>query len=325
MQRRALAPVAVDASVGVVSSVTGSPAGDEQMRDWLRGQTSEQTRRAYASDLQAFWDWAQRQGVRTLGDVTRGQIVAYRDELKARGYAVATIARKLSAVRQALSYAQAEGLIESNPAKLVKSYKVPDVSPRHALDKDQVRALLAVPDRATVKGARDYALLTLLLYLGVRREEVASLTCGVIGAERGHTTVRVLGKGDKVRLLPMPPQVHEAIRAYLALDGRPEALRGDPAAPLFRPMKNPRYGTLDKTLSPDGVWQMVTRYARRAGLAALDVHTLRHTALTAALDGGATLRRVQAMAGHADPKTTARYDSRRGDLDDSAVYRVNYA
>jgi integrase/recombinase XerD len=296
------------------------------MRDWPTGQLSPETRRAYASDLlRAFMSWAAERQTHTLGDVTRGLLSAYRDELKANGYAVASIARKLSCIRQALEYAFAEGLIPSNPAKTVKSYNVPDVSPRLALDPAQVRALLAHPNRDTLKGARDFAILMLLLYLAVRRSGVAGLTCAQFGEERSHTTVRVYGKGGKMRLLPVPLQVHEAILSYLERDGRGDAL-GSSDAPVFRPTKNPRYGgCTDKVLTADAIWRMVKRYAARAGATKIDVHTLRHTSLTAALDGGASLRRVQAMAGHADPKTTARYDSRRGDLDDSAVYRVDYS
>jgi site-specific recombinase XerD len=296
------------------------------MRDWLAGQLSQETRRAYASDLRAFMAWAAERQAHTLGDVTRGVLIAYRDDLKARGYAVASIARKLSCIRQALEYAFAEGLIPSNPAKTVKAYKVPDVSPRHALDAAQVRALLAQPNRATLKGARDYAILSVLLYLGMRRSEVAGLSCAQFGEERSHTTLHVHGKGGKVRLLPVPPQVGEAILSYLEQDGRADAFSRRAEAPLFRPTKNPRYGNrTDKTLTADAIWRMVKRFALAAGIAEIDVHTLRHTPLTAALDGGASLRRVQAMAGHSDPKTTARYDSRRGGLDESAVYRVDYS
>lgn len=308
-----------------LTALSTAVAETSHLRDWLAGQLSPETRRAYTADLRAFQAWAAGQCVYGLAGVTRTLLILYREDLKAHNYAVSTIARKLSCIRQALAYAHAEGMIESNPAVTVKTYRVPDVSPRHALDAAAVRALLAQPDPATVKGARDYALLTLLLYLGVRRSEVVRLTCGQIGEERGHKTVRIMGKGGKVRLLPLPPVVMEAIRVYLERDGRPEALiTGDPEAALFRPIKNPRFGTLDQPLSADGLWRMVKLYARAAGLDPFDVHTLRHTALTAALDDGATLRRVQAMAGHADPKTTGRYDSRRGDLDDSAVYRVNY-
>ncbi len=135
-------------------------------------------------------DACERQ-TQTLGDVTRGLLIAYRDELRAKGYAVATIARKFSCVRQALEYAFAEGLIPCNPAKTVKTYKVLDISPRYALDAVLVRALLAQPKRDTLKGARDYAILMLLLYLGARRSEVAGLTCGQFGEERSHATVRL--------------------------------------------------------------------------------------------------------------------------------------
>jgi site-specific recombinase XerD len=91
-----------------------------------------------------------------------------------------------------------------HPAATVKTFKVPDVSPRRALADATVRALLAQYNRSSVKGARDYALVVLLLYLGLRRLQVARLTCGQIGEERGHNTVRIAGKAGKVRLPPLP-------------------------------------------------------------------------------------------------------------------------
>lgn len=336
--------------------------------DWLQGQLSPQTRRAYESDLRAFGQWAAARGVTSLRGVTRRLVLDWRDEMRASDFAPATIARRLSCLRKLMETGASDGWLESNPVKFVRAFRVPNVSPRHALDNGVVRALLAQPNRATVLGARDYAMLCLLLYLGLRRSEVATLTMGSIGAERSHITLRVQGKGDKTRLLPIPPQVHEAVRAYLELSGRAGNRAGGNAPsddePLFlRTRDNGLTVVVPSSSSPsatctvitvvvdgadgaenvaedasvsgertptrflddDTIWRRVRHYARLAGIGALDVHTLRHTAITAALDGGASLRRAQAMAGHADPKTTARYDSRRGDLDESAVYHVRYA
>lgn len=290
--------------------------------DWLSNYLSEQTKRAYRGDISAFVEWLQLHGITSLRGVTRRDVTDYRDELLASGFAPATVARKLSCLRKLMETGYADGWLETNPVKFVRAPRVSDVSPRHALDTPVVRALLAQPDRTTLLGARDYAILCLLLYLGVRRSEVAGLRIGSLGQERAHHTLRVVGKGEKVRLLPVPPLVLDAITTYLQRSGRMDA--ADDEA-LFQPTMNRAHGGVTaKALHSDSIWRIVTRYAKRAGISDIDVHTLRHTALTAALDGGASLRRVQAMAGHSDPKTTARYDSRRGDLDDSAVYRVSY-
>jgi len=302
----------------------------EGIREWLEGR-NVQTHKAYLGDMRQFLTWLrERQGLADLRALRPGHIVRYRSHLRdERALAVATIARKLSAVRSMLDYAVTAELLSVNPAKAVKAYRVPDVSPRHALSNEQVRALFAAPDRHTLLGARDYAMLMALAYLGPRRVEVSALRCEQFHRERGHVALRLEGKGGKHRLLPVPPRVQEAIKGYLALDGRPvrelEELERRGAEPLWRSLRSTGRGETPATpVGPITIWRRVKACAEAAGMPALDVHTLRHTALTAALDGGASLRRVQAMAGHSDPKTTARYDSRRESLDDAAVHRISY-
>jgi site-specific recombinase XerD len=314
--------------------------------EWLQSQLSPQTRRAYASDLRAFGVWAQTRGITSLCEVTRRHLLDWRDEMRATGgYAAATIARRLSCVRQLMEAGAADGWLPGgNPAKYVKPFRVPGVSPRHALDHPAARALLAQPDRETLLGARDYAILCVLLYLGLRRSEVADLTLAALGTDRSHVTLRVCGKGEKVRVLPVPPVAHEAIRAYLAISGRAET--ATPIEPLFVATRANQHTALTRSegqalvaattpatghvmtarfLDDETIWRRVRYYARKAGLTGLDAHTLRHTALSQAIEGGATLHQTQVMAGHADPKTTTRYLTRMRDLDESAVYKVHYA
>jgi integrase/recombinase XerD len=299
-----------------------------ELRTWLESQRSKQTLRAYQSDMRQFLSFLAEGGITELRDIRAAHVVHYRRYLKEeRGLAASSIARKLSAVRSMLDYCISAGLLTVNPAKAVKSYRVSDVSPRHALSSEQVRALFAAPDRRSIIGARDFAMLMMLAYLGPRRMEVSSIRCGQFFRERGHVVLRIKGKGDKTRLLPVPARVQEALKAYLERDGRSvreiEELERRGEEPLFLPLPEHAARRRGETVNEDMVWRRVTACAREAGLS-IDVHTLRHTALTAALDGGAPLRRVQAMAGHSDPKTTARYDSRRESLDDAAVYRVSY-
>lgn len=307
----------------------GGDAGDV-FAPWLANQRSPQTVRAYAADWAEFQAWCAERGVTDIRAVSMELLVGYRNWLRdERALRAASIARKLSTIRQAMQYAHMLALIERNPATLIKSFHVPQVSPRSALPDSQVRSLLAEPDRLSVIGARDYALLMIGLHLGLRRSELADLRCGDISQERSHYTLYVAaGKGEKDRLLPLPAPVHEAILRYLLLDARPDALTATPGAPLFLPTRanNPQVD-LSRAIAPQLIWRRVKHYARLAGIVNhphLDAHTLRATAITNALEHGAQVRRVQAMAGHADPKTTIRYDSRRGDLDSSAVYQVHY-
>ena len=137
-------------------------------------------------------------------------------------------------------------------------------------------------------------------------------------------TVRVLGKGGKDRLLPVRPTVWAATLAYLEKSGR--ALSEELSdAPLFTPTRNQRGGTTAKALTPTMVWYIVVRHVKAAGIKKrITPHSLRHTAITLALDAGATIRQAQTFAGHGDPKTTVRYDRTREDLDKSAAHLIDF-
>jgi site-specific recombinase XerD len=310
-----------------------------EFAEWLEGQRSAETSRAYRHDLEGFAAYLQlRHHMTDWRKLTVRELLGYPKYLHEElGLAYATVARKLSAVRAALDYLVALGWYSSNPAASVKAYPVPQESPRVALTIEQTRELLAQPDRKTAGGARDYALLLTMATLALRRSEVARLRFLDFSRERSHLRVRIAGKGSRLDYLPVPPHVEEAILAALVLDGRASegatllelTARGQEA--IFRPFKNNRadlHGVdqaarLDKPLAPDSVLRIVTKYAQAAGLD-IDAHTLRGTAITCALDKGGSLRRVQAMARHSNSATTTRYDSRAKSLDESAVYLVRY-
>lgn len=306
--------------------VAPPPTLAKTYEDWLANQLSDRTRRAYASDVRQFQRWlAATWGIEDLRLVEHQHVIEYRNFMKSEGRQNATIARKLASLTTLYDQAVLAGVVRTNPAtaKVVKRYKVSSESPRHALERAQVRDLLKQPDRTTIVGLRDYAILCVLLYDGLRRAEVTALTIGSLGMERSHHTLRVVGKGEKVRVLVLPPRTYEAILAYLTADGREKAA---PETPLFLPTTNNRTKTLAKPLTDDSIWRIVKKYARMADIPEKTVttHVLRHTAATTALDNGSTPRRVQYFLGHADLTTTMRYDSHRGDLDDSAAHKIDY-
>lgn len=320
------------------AALEATPADADLWAEWLAGHRSAETRRAYAGDMSLFavylravhkMDAASPADMRRL---TVRHVIGYpRWLLEARGYAVATIARKMAVVRSALDYLTALGFYATNPAATIKAFRVPDVSPRVALEGHEARKLLD----AARGHARDYAILLTLGTLALRRAELCGLTCADISKREGHVVVQVRGKGGTLAYLPLPPHVQEAIRRYSEMVGRDVeellALRVYGAAALFMPTRNNHPNWLAKSpaernakpLTGDSVLRIVHKYGKLAGLE-LDAHTLRHTAITMAFDKGASLRRVQAMARHSDPRTTTRYDSRAGDLADSAVYLVTY-
>jgi integrase/recombinase XerD len=303
------------------TSTTSIDRSPDPREAFLAGRLTEKTRAAYRQDLEAFFTFAR---IRTPADITDDQVTAWRNALMDAGLRPATIARKLTAIRGLCDHLVYHRHLDRNPAdpKVVRSPRVSGSSRTQGLTYGQAARLLEAPDRKTLKGARDYAILRWLLQLGLRREEVCGVTLAELGEERGHRTVRIIGKGGKDRVLPIKPSLWLATLAYLEMSGR--ALEREPGtAPLFTSIR--QRGKTAAGLSPRMVWYIVERYVRAAGIKKrISPHSLRHTAITLALDAGATIRQAQTYAGHADPKTTVRYDRTREDLDKSAAHLIDF-
>lgn len=203
----------------------------------------------------------------------------------------------VSALRSLLGFWHVEGLIGRPLAGAVPSvagWRLAGL-PR-ALDTEQVRALLDSCDRSTVAGTRDFAILTMLVRLGMRRGEVAGLRLEDIDWRAGEIAVR--GKGQRLERLPLPADIGEAIAVYLR-DGRPP---GFPGREVFVRIKAPR-----RPLTAGGVTQVVVSASKRAGLGEVTAHRLRHTAATELLRQGAPLHEIGELLRHRSVLTTAIY------------------
>ncbi|WP_374215828.1 tyrosine-type recombinase/integrase [Frankia sp. AiPs1] len=274
---------------------------------WLLSHRSEHTRRAYARDLRAFADWCAAHDLDMITGVRRGHIDAYaREAEEVQGESPATVARRLSALASFYGYLVAEEAITSSPLTHVKRPKVGDDSQTTGLDRSQVRALLVA---AAADSPRAGALISLLAGNGLRVGEVLATDVVDLDTERGHRVLRIIRKGGKRATVPLAPSVVNALDTYLArrTDG-----------PLF----STRTG---KRLDEPYVFRLVRRLAREAGIANADKlspHSLRHSFATLALDANVPLRDVQDACGHADPRTTRRYDRARHNLDRHAAYAL---
>lgn len=189
----------------------------------------------------------------------------------------------------------------------------------------QARALLDAPPADTLKGKRDRAILATLLYHGLRREELCKLRVRDVQQRDGVLQLRIEGKGDKIRFVPMAAKAARLIKEYLELAGHGHDFGG----PLFRPVKNNSTGTLNKPLNPASVYQeIVRRYGREVGITddvhGFCVHSLRATAATNALEHNADIAKVQEWLGHANVSTTRLYDKRKNRPEDSPTFRVEY-
>lgn len=251
---------------------------------------SPHTVEAYHHDIATFL------GDKAPGQVTQEMVLIH---FKGTSYATATIARKLIALKVFFRFLVREGQLTTNVAHTLESPKLWQLIPE-ILSHDEVERLLAAPDPETFVGARDRAILETLYASGLRVSEL----CGLEMTDVDDVTVRVLGKGGKERLVPIGRKALSAIDHYLVTyrDGFADQKR------LFLSNKG-------KPIDRITVWKRIKHYAKEAGIEkTISPHTLRHAFATHLLDGGADLRVIQEMLGHASIATTDRYThmSRRG-------------
>lgn len=270
---------------------------------------SPHTAGAYRRDLAHYAEFMAERGVTTIQAVTTALISAYAADLATAtpqrpALATSSIARAVVAVRSLHRFAVAEGIAAANPAEHVQPPGQGRRLPK-ALSLDQVQALLEAPDTTTAAGVRDAALLELLYGTGARISEVVSLDVDDVSRLlRNEDTagVRLFGKGSKERIVPLGSYARRALEAWL-VRGRPffaqKTVRGTPA--LFL---NARGGRLSR----QSAWGVLRGAAEQAGLAVeVSPHTLRHSFATHLLDGGADVRVVQELLGHASVTTTQIY------------------
>ena len=261
----------------------------------LRGRNAaERTRRAYAVDLAQFVNWA---GDRAPGEIRHRDVRRYAAGLSSEGLAPATVARKLAAVRGLFNYLVRTEQVGQNPADLVSSPKREEKLPR-VLSAEQVRTLLERIPAHTPLELRDRAMLELAYSCGLRCEEIVNLDLDAFDYESEQ--LRVLGKGSKERLLPVGEPAQRALRSYT--DRGRHALLSDPREPALFLSKSGR------RLSNSDITRRLGLWVREAALAAgVSPHSLRHSFATHLLEGGADLRTIQELLGHASISTTQVY------------------
>lgn len=291
--------------------------------EWFANIENENTRRAYKTDVHDFMAFAGIRQAEEFRLVKRSHLIAWRKQLEVRSLEAATVRRKLSAVASLFDYLCECNAVPFNPADGVKRpNQGANEGKSPALGDAEAKAILEAPDAGTLKGLRDRAILSVLLFHGLRRAELSSLAVGDVQSRRGVMHFRVLGKGGKIRFVPVHPHSSQRISEYLERSGHGDKNDND----LFRPVKNP-FGTLEKSLTGHGIYKDVVRkYALQLGLdpSAVCVHGLRATAATNALDHEADIAKVQEWLGHASISTTKLYDRRKTKPEDSPTFKVSY-
>jgi len=264
---------------------------------------SNNTIEAYRNDLNQLAAFAgleanKRSVMPSWNHFRRQDMLSYLLDLKERNYAVTTVARKIAAVKSFFTFLTAEGKIKSSPIENITSPKVGKPLP-DAISISQVRQLIDQSTKSsTPEAQRDRAMLELLYASGMRASELVSLNLNDIDIKGG--SVRCFGKGNKERLVPIYQQAAKAVQEYIT-QVRPRLVQSDFEQALFVNMRGDR-------LTRQGLWQILKAYAKSAGLSKqVTPHTLRHSFATHMLSGGADLRSVQELLGHANISTTQIY------------------
>ena len=259
---------------------------------------SANTRQAYERDLRLFCKTLGFKNSDALVNVSREQITGYMTQLKEKGLAAATIARKLAAIKAFYRFMTAEGYMDANPAEVVeagtKGIKLPRV-----LSEDEVVRLLNQPDITTAEGFRDRTMLEVLYATGMRVSELINLTLERVDLNMKY--IIAFGKGSKERIVPLGSVAAEFLQQYLE-KVRPKLTHED---------RNTNIVFLafgGHELTRQRFWQIIRAYGRKANInKALTPHILRHSFATHLLDNGADLRSVQELLGHSDISTTQIY------------------
>jgi site-specific recombinase XerD len=297
----------------------------------LANITNAKTRRAYKVDVAEFIAFTNLRDHSAFRTVARSHVIAWRKDMESRSLAPTSIRRKLSALSSLFDYLCERNAVLGNPVDGVKrpaSKNNEGSTP--ALGDAEVRRLLEAPAPNTLKGVRDRAILATLLYHGIRREELCLLRLRDLQSRQGVMHLRIKGKRDKIRFVPVHPMALRLIGEYLEAGKHGGAVSHESLdSPFFRPVTNNRTETLDKHLDPGSIYRnIVMKYAKLTGISAealsVCVHSMRATAATNALSNEADIAKVQEWLGHANVSTTRLYDRRKTRPEDGPTFHAKY-
>jgi len=263
---------------------------------WMERGLSENTLGAYRADLLALAQRLEERGIDLLR-ATRADVMEYISWRVQNGAKPRSTARQLSSFRRFYRYLLREGLISEDPTAQIAMPKIGRALPQ-SLTEEEVEALLAAPDVSEPLGHRDRAMLEVLYATGVRVSELINLRMSQLNLNQG--VIRIVGKGDRERLIPLGDEAQEWLRENLA-GPRSEILLERQTDYLFPTRRGDR-------MTRQAFWHIIKRYAKKAGInKKLSPHTVRHAFATHLLNNGADLRVVQLLLGHSDVSTTQIY------------------
>lgn len=251
---------------------------------------------AYGRDMRMFLEVLDRRHVSSVGEIAAEDVRMFISAMNRRGLSASSRARAMSAVRGFFKFLMREGIIDKTPMAELRVGRQPRKLPKQ-VGGSQIERLLAEARGDDPLAVRDRAMLELVYACGLRVSELVGLETSRLNVREGY--LRVVGKGSKERAVPVGRSALAAIRLYLQ-QARPKLDPGGIAVQLF-------VGRRGRPMSRQAFWKRLRDYATRAGISEVSPHTLRHTFATHLLEGGADLRSLQMMLGHADLSTTQIY------------------
>ncbi len=264
---------------------------------WMERGLSDNTLTAYRNDLNGFSHWLGDRNKQDLLKVQKEDVLAYLTWRLQQKRSPRSTARFLSCIRRFYAWQLRQKRIQQDPTALIEAPKLGRALPK-TLSEQDVEALLDAPNIETHLGLRDRAMLEVLYATGLRVTELVGLRLSQLNLRQG--VIRVTGKGNKERLVPLGEEAIQWLEKFLA-EGRHEFLTGQPSETLFPSNRK-------QAMTRQTFWYAIKRYARQAGIdKPLSPHTLRHAFATHLLNHGADLRVVQMLLGHSDLSTTQIY------------------
>lgn len=299
---------------------------DDFINDFLCKFVSHDTKLAYVKDLKFFFDFL-RSGeviISHPNQIEAFHFQEYRDQMISEKKASATIARRLVSIRSFMKWSLSCGYIERNPLDAVRLPKVQTESETIAFDDAEALRMISVPDTTNHRGRTHRLAMVLLFNLGLRRNELVNIRLQDMYEDRGHMVIRVMGKGGKIRQIPLSAYVQKEIDDYLrAMEKSKFPLNASDyllqTSNLGRKNQAPINGST--------IYRIINRTAKSLNInKRVSPHSCRATVISHLLDTrGESIRSVADFAGHSNIGTTERYDKRRNSLDHSAAYSVDFA
>lgn len=258
---------------------------------------AQNTLLSYREDLKYYADFLARRKIDALSKTSRNDVINFMLSQKDKGLSANSVARRLAAIKAFYRFLVRERILKEDPTSLIESPKLWKKVPE-TLSLNEINALLTQPGFKDIQGIRDRAILEALYATGMRVSEAANLKIDNVNLDVGF--LRCIGKGQKERIVPLGKKAIHSLKRYLEAS-RPKLLKNKESGFFFLS----RFG---KKTSRQSLWKMIKKYARAARIKKpIRPHILRHSFATHLLEGGADLRAVQEMLGHADISTTQVY------------------